>query len=119
MGNCACVRPSKPSQFEIKLAKCRDSGRRYVDVEFPPSKESLIPDWSDDDPEVYWKMEEWALFEWKRIWDIFDENQMLEIFSDKIEPADILQGALDDSYFLCVLSVLAENPERIRRLFVS
>ena len=43
----------------------------------------------------------------------------VRVFDDKIDPADIMQGALGDCYFLSVLSVLAENPERIRKLFIS
>lgn len=43
----------------------------------------------------------------------------LQIFDNKIEPADIAQGALGDCYFLSALSVLAEKPNRIRKLFVD
>lgn len=32
---------------------------------------------------------------------------------------DVIQGQLGDCYFLCALSVLAEFPERIKRLFVT
>lgn len=46
------------------------------------------------------------------------EGQM-QVFDAKIEPSDILQGALGDCYFLSTLSVLAEWPDRIRRLFVN
>ena len=43
----------------------------------------------------------------------------LRIFDEKIEPADIAQGALGDCYFLSVLSVLAEYPDRVKKLFIS
>ena len=52
MGNCACARSSKGSQFETKLAKCRMNESVFNDIDFPPTNESLIPDWGDDDPEV-------------------------------------------------------------------
>ena len=39
--------------------------------------------------------------------------------ADRIEPADIKQGCLGDCYFLSVLSVLAEHPNRIRKLFIT
>lgn len=50
-----------------------------------------------------------------RVTDIFSESSLL----DKIEPADIKQGCLGDCYFLSVLSVLSEDPSRIRRLFIT
>jgi calpain-15 len=43
----------------------------------------------------------------------------VELFKDGIEPADILQGSLGNSYFLCALAALAENPERIQKLFLQ
>ena len=43
----------------------------------------------------------------------------MQIFEGEIEPADIKQGALGNCYFLSVLSVSTENPDRIRKLFVS
>jgi len=43
----------------------------------------------------------------------------LAIFADGIDPNDIQQRALGDCYFLSVLSALAENPDRVRKLFVS
>jgi len=36
-----------------------------------------------------------------------------------IEPSDIKQGEIGNCYFLSTLSVLAEHPERIQKLFLS
>ena len=36
-----------------------------------------------------------------------------------MSPADIKQGLLGDCYFLSILSVLAEKPQRIRQLFIT
>ena len=41
------------------------------------------------------------------------------MFEDKIEPMDILQGKLDDSYLLSALSSISEDDKRIRKMFVS
>ena len=41
------------------------------------------------------------------------------MFNNSVDPRDINQGALSDAYFLCALAILAENPNRIKRLFVS
>ena len=63
---------------------------------------------------------EWKTFEWIRASEIpslNDDEGKLAVFAGNIEPADIKQGALGDCYFLSVLSVLTEKPERVRILF--
>jgi len=40
-----------------------------------------------------------------------------KLFNKGVEPNDIKQGALGDCYFLSALSVMAENPDRIIKLF--
>lgn len=41
------------------------------------------------------------------------------MFSDKIEPNDILQGNLGNCYYLSALSALAEFPQRIKEIFFT
>lgn len=63
---------------------------------------------------------EWKTYEWIRASEIpslNDDEGKLSVFAGNIEPADIKQGALGDCYFLSVLSVLTEKPDRVRRLF--
>jgi len=52
---------------------------------------------------------------WKRPEQIFERFKLFE----GIDPTDIRQGIIGDCYFLAALSALAENPERIKRLFKS
>lgn len=94
------------------------NAKKYTDETFPPNEHSLITDWDDD--EALDKVFTWRRFTWARATDIpslNDKEGKLQVFSNKIEPSDIKQGALGDCYFLSVLSVLSEDPQRIKRLF--
>lgn len=51
---------------------------------------------------------------WKRITEIIPKAQIVE---RQIEPSDIQQGNIGDCYFLACLAAIAENAERIRRIF--
>jgi hypothetical protein len=105
-------------EFEEVLENCKTSGSLYFDRKFPAAKKSLIEDWNDTDPETKELVGSWSKYEWKRVSEIkaLNENGPPVIFEGKIEPNDIRQGALGDCYFLSVLSVTTENPDRIRKL---
>ncbi len=49
----------------------------------------------------------------------FLSKHEINVFEGGIEPNDILQGKLGDCYFLCALSSMAENEDRIKRLFID
>lgn len=118
MGNYCSIR-SKESEYNMNLESCRDSSSKFKDKNFLPCRESLIEDWNDQDPEVQQSVEAWNSYEWIRISEIESLGREAVVFSGKIEPNDIKQGALGDCYFLSCLSVLTENPIRVRNLFVS
>ena len=53
---------------------------------------------------------------WVRPGDFFKNKFYIY---EKIDPNDICQGLLGDCYFLSALSSIAENPKRIKNIFIS
>ena len=84
------------------IASCEANKTVFTDKDFPACHKSIGKPMEDRDI-------------WLRAKDFMKETPRL--FSDKIEPGDILQGELGDCYFLSSLAVLAERPDRIRALF--
>jgi len=94
----------------------------YTDQQFIAGRTSLICDEIvTEELEELW--EEWRHITWIRANEIHCLNDLddgrLRIFPDNIFPDDIRQQDLGNCYFMSALSSLAENPERIRRLFVE
>ena len=86
----------------------------------------MISDWEDQNPEIQHLIEidDWKTIKWLRtdqIKQLNDESKgKLQLYIDgEIKNDDIIQGKLSDSYFLSVISSIAESPERIKGLFVS
>lgn len=103
--------------YEQLLAKYQESGGKFEDPLFPPNEASLCQH------KIQYE-EQFSAYSWMRIPEVPHiaeraKDGRIEVFDAKIEPSDILQGALGDCYFLSTLSVLAEWPNRIRKLFVS
>jgi hypothetical protein len=87
----------------------------WKDPNFPPSQASLIdPEMFDNEPEKY---NSWRNFTWRRPQDKWGDGGF--VLYDKIEVNDIKQGLLGDCYFLSCLSALAEDPARIKRIFIT
>ena len=109
-------------KFVEILEECQLKQEKYTDESFPPNEFSLITDWDEEEDGVPEKARKWNRFTWIRateIPELNDDEGKLAVFSNKIEPNDIKQGDLGDCYFLSALSVLAEKPNRIKKLFVS
>lgn len=78
-------------------------------------------------PATEWADDKYGQFEWTRaqkIPDLTDDEGDVPVFSveedgeESVSPNDIKQGELGDCYFLSSLSVIAENPERIKKMFL-
>lgn len=110
------------------IAACRQSGKQFVDEDFPPQKSSLLNSGAKA-PGA-----QWANIEWLRASDIPELNDekegRLNVFKrehfkdgqervavESVDPSDIVQGIVSNCYFMSALSVLAEFPERIFKLF--
>jgi calpain-15 len=98
--------------YESIIEECGDS--KWTDPLFPAKNSSLCSaqEWSDDP---------YGSYEWTRankIPCLTDDEGDLNVFSEDPTPSDIKQGALGDCYFLSSLSVIAENPERIKKMFL-
>ena len=100
------------------------SGEQFTDTQFPGNKYCLIDDWNDTSEEIASIKDEWAKIQWHRAAKVEGLGENYKLFDDTetskdIGPNDIEQGGLGDCYFLSSLSVLAENPFRIKRLFYN
>jgi len=58
---------------------------------------------------------------WKRAHEFLtDSNGNLpKVFLKEVEPSDIKQGQLGDCWFMSALACLAENPNLVKRLFLT
>lgn len=81
-----------------------------------PDTKSLVDDWKMRSKDVAWEK-----IDWIRATDIQafcdDRTGELSILSNDLHPGDIQPGMLSNQYFLSALSVLAEKPDRVKRLF--
>jgi len=83
----------------------------FVDFSFPPNESSI---WSSE-IEASYPLKEMPV--WKRPIEFMSGTP--KIFSGKIDPNDINQGALGNCWFLASIASLAENPALIKRLFIT
>ena len=62
---------------------------------------------------------EWENFVFRRPKDIYGARNLKFTLFDDIRPDDVQQGRCGDCYYLSSLSTLAENPKRIKDLFIT
>ena len=115
----------KPGGYKSVVLLNKIQQKKFTDDKFPATKDSLIANWGQpqnnyDDPEIQDLYRQWSDIKWIRADEIpclNDDEGHLQVFAGKIEPNDIQQGIIGDCYFLSVLSVLTEKPDRVKRLF--
>ena len=59
----------------------------------------------------------WRNYTWKRPEEVYGRHNY--VIYDVPGPSDITQGNCGDCYYLASLSALAENPDRIKRIFLT
>jgi len=94
--------------------KSKSKVELYCDLKFPPNVSSL---YNPSHP-VATDRSKMDKYRWLRPNIIF-HKQEYHVFTDGVEPNDIIQGDLGDCYFLSALSALAEFPKRITHAFVT
>ena len=108
-----------PNKIYRKQTLCKTSGN-WTDFLFSPQTRSLCPYNSNGFlfPEGVNPQDliGWNNFKWFRPEIIFDTPNYI-ILPDDITPNDIIQGCLNDSYFLSVLGSLCKCPKIIEKLF--
>lgn len=88
-----------------------------VDSEFPPYDTSLFSpmvDTSNFDTVIHWRRPE----EFMEV-DEDAKKKKPTVFYDTVDPSDIKQGVLGDSWFCCALASISERPSLVERLFVT
>jgi hypothetical protein len=63
------------------------------------------------------RLKSWETFVWKRPSDVYGKGKF-NIFKN-VSPNDIKQGYCGDCYFLSSIASLAENPDRVKAIFLT
>jgi len=92
------------------------NNQNFIDLEFEPSDSSVF-DYNIDSPFD-------VIVHWRRPHEFLKADfaeGLLEpnVFYETIEPNDVKPGVLGDDWFLSAVSILAERPALIDRLFIT
>lgn len=110
---CCCCKCRKVRKF--KCCVCLE----FKDKKFPPDARS-IGDWHEtgEDP-MDWMAYVNTEIDWRQMTTLGSEGKKMKLFSGKVEPADIKQGAIGDCWLMSSLACLAEFDGAIRNLFIT
>eukprot|EP00744_Colponema_vietnamica_P005093 GILI01007496.1.p1 GENE.GILI01007496.1~~GILI01007496.1.p1 ORF type:complete len:741 (-),score=91.99 GILI01007496.1:64-2286(-) len=95
---------------EDVLIKCLENNVQFVDLWFLPDDSSNFRDGIDEPlaPTLWQRPSEYLAPDWAGHVAVYR----------KISPDDIDQGALGDCYYLCSLASLAEDPSKVKDVFM-
>eukprot|EP01065_Artemidia_motanka_P005508 TRINITY_DN12651_c0_g2_i1.p1 TRINITY_DN12651_c0_g2~~TRINITY_DN12651_c0_g2_i1.p1 ORF type:complete len:820 (+),score=278.50 TRINITY_DN12651_c0_g2_i1:70-2460(+) len=105
----ALLKKEKQKQFTAEdIAKiCERNGQKFVDLTFPPNRESLFREWETGMKDTMWQ----------RPSDYLSEGLSPALFVGAVEPADIDQGSLGDCYLLSAIACLSEFEPMVLQIF--
>ena len=98
-------------KYHNALTQIDATGEQFTDPEFVTDQQALCG-YSID----FNRRSQMQQFVFKRSSDYFGEDALVY---DTLSPGDIIQGQLGDCYFLAAISSIAENPDRLKRLFLT
>jgi hypothetical protein len=96
-GGVNILRKIQKSNYDEELARCRSKKIKWTDVNFKYEKDNIIADW-------------------KRITDIIPGATFMHY---PIKPNEILQGYLNNCYWMCGVASLSERDYRVKNVFGS
>ena len=101
--------------------KLPEVGTIFTDDLFPPTKSNLCKlnnsgQWDLPEDVEESEVVDWEKIKWKRVDNIFNSSEY-QVFYDKIEKDDIIQGNLGNCYFLSAIASLCKYPNLIEKLF--
>ena len=101
--------------------KIPEIGTIFTDDLFPPKKNNLcelnyLGQWEMPEDVEENDLLNWEKIKWERVEKIFMSNNY-QVFYDKIEKEDIIQGSLGNCYFLSAIASLSKYPNLIEKFF--
>ena len=98
-------------------------GRKQKDKDFPPNKNSLCPYDEKAEEWIYFEglkkkyIDGWDKYDWCKIEEITDFKNNYEIFEEGATIEDIVQGDINDCYFLSAIGSLCSDPHFFEKIF--
>jgi hypothetical protein len=110
----------KDSQDIIIINKvCEEKETNFIDINFPPHKESLYkmdPNIIIDETKFNEELSKRRPIVWRRPSEYKSTTTVTENII--ISPKDIKQGYLSNYYFSCALTAIAEHPSLLQKIFL-
>ena len=112
----------KPEHKIFRNQPFKVGNETWTDPMFKPEKSNLCPydrrgKWILPSDALDEDIHGWEDFEWCRVEELFDSKNYV-LFSNGIAVGDIIQGKLNDCYFLSAIGALCKFPKLLENLFL-
>lgn len=105
---------AQSDSFQSIRMQCQRSGQKYKDNEFPAHIDTILGFKKNDSNE----RRRYEKLGWARPDEIF-KGAKYSVYDHDIHPNDIKQGMLGDCYYLSAIAAIAEQEDRIKKLFLA